>query len=90
VSFEKGSTVTVKAFFRDFSNQPTDPDEAPTLTATAPSSKQTVKAMAKESTGTYYTRLIVDEEGRWLLKVEAYVAGYPLVARKAIKVVESR
>ncbi len=90
MSFEKDSTITVKAFFRDFSNQPADPDQPPTLTATAPSSTQTTKTMVKEATGVYYTRLVVDEEGRWLLKVEASVAGYPLVVRRAIKVVETK
>ena len=90
MSFEKDSTITVKAFFRDFSNHPADPDEAPTLTVKAPSSTQTTKTMVRESTGVYYTRLVVDEEGRWLLKVEATVAGYPLVARRAVKVVETR
>ena len=90
MSFEKDSTITVKAFFRDFSNQPADPDQPPTLTVKAPSSTQTTKTMVKEATGVYYTRLVVDEEGRWLLKVEATIAGHPLVSRRAVKVVETK
>ena len=94
MSFESGTTIRILINTRDFSGEPSDVDQNPTISIWDGLGVKRVydQPSIRSSTGSYHLDLTLSEGwqlGNWIYEVRSSIAGKPLVARGGFRVVRT-
>jgi uncharacterized protein YfaS (alpha-2-macroglobulin family) len=94
LSFESGTTIRILINTRDFSGEPSDVDQSPTISIWDGLGVKRIfdQSSTRDSIGSYHLDVTLDEAwqlGNWVYEVRASIAGKPLVARGSFRVVKT-
>ena len=94
MSFESGTTIRIVVSVKDFSGNPTDPDDAPRVSIWDGSHVKRVDSqpMVRDGVGKYHLDATLDEGwtlGSWIYEARASIAGKPLVKRGSFRVIRT-